>query len=52
MECDADGNPLPTIEWDFNGRHVVADGRYTLENENTELMISATQLIDEGQSTP
>lgn len=50
LECDADGNPLPTLKWQFNGHPVVADARHSLENENTELIISAAQHDDEGVS--
>ncbi|KAH8305592.1 hypothetical protein KR059_002341 [Drosophila kikkawai] len=45
LECDADGNPLPTIDWQFNGEPL-ANGNSAdllLENENTELVVSAAR---------
>ncbi|EDW78831.1 uncharacterized protein Dwil_GK12503 [Drosophila willistoni] len=41
LECDADGNPLPTIEWQFNGQPLLESTKdILLENENTELVVS------------
>ncbi|XP_017057908.1 peroxidasin [Drosophila ficusphila] len=55
LECDADGNPLPTIDWQFNGSPLLAASSPSpsaaasapadiqLENENTELVVSAAR---------
>ncbi|XP_001354288.3 peroxidasin [Drosophila pseudoobscura] len=45
LECDADGNPLPTIDWQFNGSPLAStpSGDLLLENENTELVVSAAR---------
>ena len=53
LECDADGNPQPKISWQLNGTLLTgseaADGRVKLENENTELSVSAAQESDSGK---
>ncbi|KAH8316805.1 hypothetical protein KR074_009084 [Drosophila pseudoananassae] len=45
LECDADGNPLPTIDWQFNGQPLLPGARsdLLLENENTELVVSTAR---------
>ncbi|XP_032290596.1 peroxidasin [Drosophila virilis] len=46
LECDADGNPLPSITWQFNGQPLASDGASAdllLENENTELVVSVAK---------
>ncbi|KAH8303803.1 hypothetical protein KR018_006943 [Drosophila ironensis] len=45
LECDADGNPLPTIDWQFNGQPLLPGARsdLQLENENTELVVNAAR---------
>lgn len=46
LECDADGNPLPSISWQFNGEPLLASsssGDLLLENENTELVVSVAK---------
>lgn len=51
LECDADGNPLPTIDWQFNGEPL-ANGNSAdllLENENTELVVSAARQEHAGK---
>ncbi|ALC43349.1 Pxn [Drosophila busckii] len=51
LECDADGNPLPTISWQFNGEPLNSASnpdQPLLENENTELVVSAAKLQHAG----
>ncbi|KAI8116975.1 Peroxidasin [Lucilia cuprina] len=48
LECDADGNPIPTITWQFNGEAIVANEHLVLENENTELIVNKAQESDTG----
>ncbi|EDW17736.2 peroxidasin [Drosophila mojavensis] len=46
LECDADGNPLPSITWQFNGKPLASsttDADLLLENENTELVVSVAK---------
>ncbi|XP_043950846.1 peroxidasin isoform X1 [Drosophila biarmipes] len=44
LECDADGNPLPTIDWEFNGVLLTENTPdLQLENENTELVVSSAR---------
>ncbi|EDV96683.1 peroxidasin [Drosophila grimshawi] len=45
LECDADGNPLPTITWQLNGAALLSGNTVDLllENENTELVVSAAK---------
>ncbi|XP_060651867.1 LOW QUALITY PROTEIN: peroxidasin [Drosophila nasuta] len=43
LECDADGNPLPSITWQFNGQPLEASVDLLLENENTELVVSVAK---------
>ena len=49
LECDADGNPIPTITWQFNGGPIVVDDHLLLENENTELIVNKAQESDTGK---
>uniref|UniRef100_A0A1B0AI49 Ig-like domain-containing protein n=1 Tax=Glossina pallidipes TaxID=7398 RepID=A0A1B0AI49_GLOPL len=51
LECDADGNPIPSITWQFNGAAVVVSQHLTLENENTELIVNNAQESDSGLYT-
>ncbi|KAI8039124.1 hypothetical protein M5D96_007841, partial [Drosophila gunungcola] len=49
LECDADGNPLPTIDWQFNGEILAGNTPdLLLENENTELVVSAARQEHSG----
>lgn len=48
LECDAEGNPIPTITWKFNGNPIATNERIVLENENTELIVSEAREIDSG----
>ncbi|XP_065362237.1 peroxidasin [Calliphora vicina] len=48
LECDADGNPIPTITWQFNGEAIAANEHLVLENENTELIVNKAQESDTG----
>lgn len=49
LECDADGNPIPTITWQFNGEAIAANEQHlVLENENTELIVNNAQESDTG----
>lgn len=56
LECDADGDPLPTLSWKFNGKTITAEGavvvtnRISLHNENTELEIENVTVADSGES--
>nr|NP_523891.2 peroxidasin, isoform A [Drosophila melanogaster]NP_995975.1 peroxidasin, isoform E [Drosophila melanogaster]NP_995976.1 peroxidasin, isoform D [Drosophila melanogaster]NP_995977.1 peroxidasin, isoform C [Drosophila melanogaster]Q9VZZ4.1 RecName: Full=Peroxidasin; Flags: Precursor [Drosophila melanogaster]AOQ10577.1 Pxn-RA [synthetic construct]AAF47668.1 peroxidasin, isoform A [Drosophila melanogaster]AAS64946.1 peroxidasin, isoform C [Drosophila melanogaster]AAS64947.1 peroxidasin, isofo len=44
LECDADGNPLPTIDWQLNGVPLPGNTPdLQLENENTELVVGAAR---------
>lgn len=52
LECDADGNPIPSITWQFNGAAVVVSQHLTLENENTELIVNNAQESDSGKKHP
>lgn len=55
LECDADGNPLPSITWQFNGQPLASDGASAdllLENENTELVVSVAKQQHAGKSNP
>lgn len=49
LECDADGNPIPTITWQFNGVAIAANEHLVLENENTELIVNKAQESDTGK---
>lgn len=51
LECDADGNPLPTIDWQFNGQPLIPGARsdLLLENENTELVVSTARQEHAGK---
>uniref|UniRef100_T1PGN3 Cell adhesion molecule-related/down-regulated by oncogenes n=1 Tax=Musca domestica TaxID=7370 RepID=T1PGN3_MUSDO len=54
LECDADGNPIPTISWQFNGEPITAtteNDHLVLENENTELIVNKAQESDSGVYT-
>ncbi|XP_075162195.1 peroxidasin [Haematobia irritans] len=54
LECDADGNPIPTISWQFNGEPITPmtdNDHVVLENENTELLINKAQETDSGVYT-
>ncbi|XP_061393833.1 peroxidasin [Musca vetustissima] len=54
LECDADGNPIPTITWHFNGEPITtsADNDHlVLENENTELIVNKAKESDSGVYT-
>ncbi|TMW42476.1 hypothetical protein DOY81_012444, partial [Sarcophaga bullata] len=51
LECDADGNPIPTITWQFNGGPIVVDDHLLLENENTELIVNKARESDTGTYT-
>ncbi|XP_030372346.1 peroxidasin, partial [Scaptodrosophila lebanonensis] len=48
LECDADGNPLPAISWQFNGQPLVSSQHLMLENENTELVVNEAREQDAG----
>lgn len=55
LECDADGDPIPTLSWKINGRDVAASSssvtnRISLHNENTELEIENVTVADSGES--
>lgn len=56
LECDADGNPLPSITWQFNGKPLTSSttaADLLLENENTELVVSVAKQQHAGkQSQP
>lgn len=52
LECDADGNPLPSITWQFNGNPLTSsanDADLLLENENTELVVSVAKQQHAGK---
>lgn len=57
LECDADGDPIPTLSWKFNGKDitetpagtVAVTNRISLHNENTELEIENVTLADSGE---
>lgn len=51
LECDADGNPLPTIDWQFNDQPLIPGSRadLLLENENTELVVSSARQEHAGK---
>ncbi|KAL5280951.1 PXDN family protein [Megaselia abdita] len=62
LECDADGDPIPTLSWKINGKEitgtssttggpVVVTNRISLHNENTELEIENVTVADSGQYT-
>uniref|UniRef100_A0A1A9WTL6 Ig-like domain-containing protein n=1 Tax=Glossina brevipalpis TaxID=37001 RepID=A0A1A9WTL6_9MUSC len=51
LECDADGNPIPSITWQFNGAAIVVSEHLTLENENTELIVNNAKESDSGLYT-
>lgn len=49
LECDADGNPIPTITWQLNGAAIAANEHLVLENENTELIVNKARESDTGK---
>lgn len=50
LECDADGNPLPTIDWQLNGVPLPGNTPdLQLENENTELVVGAARQEHAGK---
>lgn len=51
LECDADGDPIPTLSWKFNGKDIIStpSSRISLHNENTELEIDNITLADAGE---
>lgn len=59
LECDADGDPIPTLSWKINGKAitgtsaggaVAVTNRISMHNENTELEIENVTVADSGES--
>lgn len=48
MECEATGQPTPTIMWKVNGQPVDSSSRMFFGNHNTELHIEQIKESDEG----
>lgn len=48
MECEATGQPTPTIMWKVNGQPVDSSSRMFFGNQNTELHIEQIKESDEG----
>ena len=51
LDVDVEGEPPPTVTWEFKGRQVGTDAHYRLENEdyNTRLQISSTSRKQSGK---
>ncbi|KAF0296563.1 Twitchin [Amphibalanus amphitrite] len=50
LDIDVEGEPPPTVTWEFKGRQVGTDAHYRLENEdyNTRLQITSTSRKQSG----
>jgi len=49
LECEATGQPTPTIKWKINDQPLDSSSRMFFGNQNTELHIDHIKESDEGE---